>query len=135
MVSQNDRLCPCDSGREYDRCCGPYLAGIQKAPTAELLMRSRYTAYVEGNEDYLSETWHSDFRPDTIEAVGGEKWLGLKVRRIEAGGPEDSEGEVEFVARFKIDGEGHRLHEISRFVRLGSCWLYTSGELIQDSKR
>jgi uncharacterized protein YchJ len=27
------------------RCCGPYIAGAELPPTAEALMRSRYTAY------------------------------------------------------------------------------------------
>ena len=131
MVRQIESLCPCESGEIYDKCCGPYLAGMAPAPTAEALMRSRYTAYVEGNVEYLKSTWHSHYRPSSVEAVAGQKWLGLKIRRTENGGPDDTEGVVEFVARFKIGGKGHRLHEISRFVRVEGCWNYTTGELLE----
>ena len=60
MVRQNDGLCPCESGQIYDKCCGLFLAGMGFAPTAEALMRSRYTAYVEENAVYMIPTWHPD---------------------------------------------------------------------------
>ena len=99
------------------------------APTAEALMRSRYTAYVVEDANYLKETWHPEYRPDTVEAGRGQKWLGLKIRRTEAGGVTDDTGLVEFVARFKIDGKGYRLHESSQFVKANGRWYYTTGEL------
>lgn len=129
MVRQNSDQCPCESGQIYGGCCGPYLAGMDSAPTAEALMRSRYTACVDENSDYLKATWHPDFRPGSVEAVSGQKWLGLKIKRTEAGGPDDESGVVEFVARFKIGGKGHRLHEVSQFVRQNGNWYYTTGEL------
>ena len=45
--------CPCCSQREFESCCAPFLNGEASAPTAETLMRSRYTAYVRGNIDYI----------------------------------------------------------------------------------
>lgn len=129
MVRQKDSLCPCESGQIYDKCCRPYLTGMALAPTAEALMRSRYTAYVEEDSDYLRETWHPDRRPATIDAVAGQKWLGLKIKKTEAGGVDDATGVVEFVARFKVEGRGHRLHEVSQFVREEGRWLYLSGEI------
>jgi len=98
-------------------------------PTAEALMRSRYTAYVLGNESYLSKTWHPNTRPDDLDADDGGRWLGLKIIRTEAGGPEDETGLVEFVARYKIGGRGHRLHETSRFVGYEGRWVYVDGEI------
>jgi SEC-C motif-containing protein len=91
-------------------------------------MRSRYTAYVLEREDYLRQTWHPDSRPAALELDGRQNWLGLKVLRTERGGESDDDGLVEFVARFKIDGRGHRLHEISRFERVDGRWFYLDGE-------
>ena len=47
--------CPCGSGDPLDDCCGRYHQG-HPAPTAEALMRSRYSAYALGLVDYLRDT-------------------------------------------------------------------------------
>ena len=91
-------------------------------------MRSRYAAYVLEREGYLLETWHPETRPTALDLSAGQKWLGLKVLRSEQGNERDDAGLVEFVARFKIDGRGHRLHEISRFERVDGHWRYLDGE-------
>ena len=69
--------------------------------------------------------WHPSTQPTTLDlnAEPGA-WLGLQVRRIEAGGPLDEQGTVEFIARYKVNGRAHRLHEISRFVRENRQWFY-----------
>jgi len=92
-------------------------------------MRSRYTAYTRNHIAYLSQTWHPSTRPVSIERDDKVRWLGLKVKRTEQGGADDREGIVEFVARYKIDGRGHRIHEISRFVKENGQWLYVDGEM------
>lgn len=96
--------------------------------TAEQLMRSRYTAYTLGRLDYLRETWHPTTRRSDLDRSESVTWLGLKVLHTEAGGADDDRGLVEFVARYKIAGRAHRLHEISRFHRRGGRWLYVDGE-------
>ena len=53
-------LCHCGSGQSYESCCAPYVTGAEQAPTAEALMRSRYSAYVEHAIDYLGETLHPE---------------------------------------------------------------------------
>ncbi|KAA6184226.1 hypothetical protein F2Q65_12990 [Thiohalocapsa marina] len=117
--------CPCGGPAAYDECCGRYLDRGQLPDRAEALMRSRYTAYVLGREDYLLATWHPVSRPGTLDLDGEPvRWLGLKVARVVAGGPDDSEGIVEFVARSKVGGRAHRLHETSRFVKECGRWLY-----------
>ena len=131
MVRQNDGLCPCESGQIYDKCCGLFLAGMGFAPTAEALMRSRYTAYVEENSVYLIQTWHTDYRPSSVDLVADQKWLGLKIKRTEGGLADAAAGVVEFVARFKVEGKGYRLHETSQFVREAGRWYYIIGELTQ----
>ena len=123
-----ERLCPCGSGALLADCCTPYLSGRETAPTAEALMRSRYTAYALGRQSYLQATWHPSTRPANLHLDPSQNWLGLKVLRTEQGSQNDDRGIVEFVARFKVAGRGHRLHEISRFAKLDGRWLYLDGE-------
>ncbi|WP_051049052.1 YchJ family protein [Nitrosospira lacus] len=117
------------SNEKYADCCGRYLDGGEAAPTAEALMRSRYTAYTLGREDYLLATWHHGTRPASLELEGKpRKWLALEVRRHEQSEPDHAV--VEFVARYKVSGRAHRLHEISRFVREAGQWFYVDGDLV-----
>lgn len=120
--------CPCGSGQRYAACCGPLHAGERPAASAEALMRSRYSAYVLKLADYLLATWHPSTRPSELDlAADDSKWLGLDVKRHEV--QDDDRAMVEFVARYRIAGRGHRLHELSRFVREDGRWFYVDGEL------
>jgi len=125
MPHNND--CPCGSGRPLSECCGPYLAGTSLPPDAEALMRSRYSAYVLCDEAYLLATWHPDTRPASLglDQEPHAKWLGLSVKRHEDAG--DGRAMVEFVARYKIGGRAHRLHETSRFLLEHGRWWYLDG--------
>ena len=122
--------CPCRLPATLPRyvdCCGRLHAGAA-APDAEALMRSRYSAYVLGLADYLLATWHASTRPAALEPdQKGMKWLGLEVRRHVAADADHAS--VEFVARSKLGGRAHRLHELSRFVREDGRWYYVAGEL------
>lgn len=91
-------------------------------------MRSRYSAFVEQDEQYLLASWHPDTRPSRVRFDPEQRWLGLSIKRLEAGGSGDSEGKVEFVARYKVRGKGFRLHEISRFEKIDGLWYYLDGE-------
>ncbi|MCM3533787.1 YchJ family metal-binding protein [Cellulosimicrobium funkei] len=132
--------CPCLSGDTYGSCCGRYHAGLRPgpdgtapgphAPTAEALMRSRYSAFAVGDADYLLATWHAAARPADLELDDDVEWRRLDVVRTEAGGPFDTTGVVEFVAhhRSRTDpADRGRLHEVSRFVREGDRWSYVDG--------
>ena len=134
--------CPC-GGASYASCCGPYIAGDAVPPTAETLMRSRYTAFTLRDEPYLLATWHASTRPTDALFAEEEKvhWLGLEVksalrlrqRKAESDDQteETNRDSVEFVARYKVNGRAHRLHEVSRFVREagdgGMRWFYLDG--------
>lgn len=119
------QLCSCGSGAAYVDCCGPLHAG-EAAPSAERLMRSRYSAYVLQLEPYLLATWHESTRPPEVTFAGPQpKWLGLAVKRHEASG---DEAVVEFIARYRVGGKAERLHEASRFRREDGRWLYLDGE-------
>ena len=128
---------PCPCGRKdargrplaFARCCGPYLADIEDRPEAdaESLMRSRYSAFVLEDADYLLATWHPAHRPPELTFEPGLKWLGLDVKdhhQIDA-----THAEVEFIARSRQAGRAHRLHERSRFVCEDGRWYYVDGEM------
>ena len=127
-VSPSDTTCPCGTDRAYSACCGRYHAGPLRgqAPDAEALMRSRYSAFVLGLTDYLMDSWHPEHRPARIEPnPPGLQWLGLQVK---AHVSQDADhATVEFVARSKLAGRAHRLHELSRFQRLDGRWVYLDG--------
>ena len=91
-------------------------------------MRSRYCAYVMLQTDYLLTSWHASTRPATLELDEKAKWLGLKIIATEAGQASDDKGTVEFIARFKIKGKAHRLHEKSVFQRENDRWYYIDGQ-------
>jgi SEC-C motif-containing protein len=124
--------CPCGRpdrpGRPYRDCCGPLHDGTRDATTAEDLMRSRYSAYVLDQQGYLLASWHASTRPvDLPPPEPGLRWLGLDVKRHVP--IDDDHATVEFVARSKLGGRAHRLHEVSRFVREGGRWFYVDGDL------
>lgn len=130
MSAPDTQACPC--GRADRRgqplplaqCCGPFLEG-EPAPSAEQLMRSRYSAFVIGDLPYLLATWHASTRPAQLSLEPGARWLGLELRRHALTGPDAAE--VEFVARFRVAGRAVRQHECSRFVREAGRWFYVDG--------
>ncbi len=122
-----------DEGLLYSACCEPFHGSVA-APTAQALVRSRYSAYVLNLKDYLLLTWHASTRPDYLdEPEEGLKWLGLTVKK--AWVATEDEAFVEFVARYKVGGgKAERLHEGSRFVREHIAgewrWFYVDGEFV-----
>ncbi len=93
-------------------------------------MRSRYTAYVLNNEAYLLATWHASTRPESLGLATqpSAQWLGLEVKKHDAASTSANiAANVEFVARYRINGRAVRLHEISRFVHEAGCWYYVDG--------
>lgn len=125
--------CACGSGRRHEACCGAlhqaFAAGQGlTAATPEALMRSRYSAFVLDLRDYLLASWHESTRPAELDPPEpGLKWLGLDIKR--AAMQDADHGTVEFVARSKLGGRAHRLHEVSRFVRDNGEWFYVDGDL------
>lgn len=125
--------CPCGSGHEYDACCGLYIGG-EPAPTAEALMRSRYTAYAQGDIDYLIDTLApeslGDFDPIEAASTASEMtWAGLEIRDVSAGGAEDETGIVEFVANYRAQDQQGIHHERSTFRREQGRWVCVGGEV------
>ncbi|MBC7419214.1 MAG: YchJ family protein [Bdellovibrio sp.] len=126
--------CPCKSNQEFSECCEPYLKGTAKPMTAEKLMRSRYSAYVETDIEYIKKTIAPESRTDfdmksTREWAQKADWKGLQILSTDKGTAEDKKGTVEFVATYDYNGEGLDHHEVAQF-RKGDDgqWLFVDGE-------
>ncbi len=124
--------CPCGRADGRGRplpclqCCGRWIDAGAAAPDAESLMRSRYTAFVRGDQRYLLATWHASTRPARLPLEPAVKWLGLQVRAHRV--LDATHATVEFVARSRLQGRGDRLHETSSFVReADGRWYYLHG--------
>lgn len=126
-MSETSR-CPCGRAVGYARCCEPLHLGTEQAPTAERLMRSRYSAFALGQRDYLLRTWHPSTRPAALDLDDSIEWRHLLVERVEAGGPFDEDGYVTFTAIARSPEGRFEQRERSRFVRLDGAWSYIDGE-------
>ena len=129
----DDARCPCGSGDLFGACCGPVLRGQRRAPTAEALMRSRYTAFAVRDLEHLLRSWHPSTAPAREELAASlaeeVRWLRLEIHGTEAGGPFEDAGVVDFSAISKGPGGRSVQRERSRFVREDGTWLYLDGEL------
>lgn len=119
--------CPCQSGKSYEQCCGRFITHHAQAENARELMRSRFTAYVQNDADYLMQTWHADFRPNELKLDTDIRWLGLDIIAFSERGDAAT---VEFEATLSADGKIDALHENSRFLRVDGQWLYTDGDMM-----
>jgi len=119
--------CYCGSGNLFSVCCERYIKGVAKAPTAEALMRSRYSAYAVHNADYLYNTTvlkerrhHS--KAAILEWAKSNQWLKLEILNA-------TETVVEFKAYYldsSLRAQVH--HEKSTFIKEGDSWYYVDGE-------
>ncbi|HUS27112.1 MAG TPA: YchJ family metal-binding protein [Kofleriaceae bacterium] len=129
--------CPCGSREPSAACCALYHDGVP-APTALALMRSRYTAFVRGEIDYLIET-HDEATRAAVDKKALAQWskdtlwMGLEIVATEAGGEEDETGIVEFIARGVTNGQPFAQRERSRFRRAFGRWVYTDGNVRRSS--
>lgn len=131
--TQTASLCPCGNQQDYSRCCQPFHQGIACAPSAEALMRSRYSAYVRGNIEYLLSTRHPSTRhldnPTSLQhSIEHTQWLNLTVTHCTQGTPNDTTGTVTFTAHYLEHGNRGILTETSQFVRENAQWYYVDGD-------
>ncbi len=127
--------CVCGKGPSLEECCGRFLSGEAAPATAEELMRSRYAAYAVANLDYLEQTIDPDVggfdRKNAAQWSKNATWEGMEVVETVAGGPDDDEGVVEFIARYKMDGQGVAHHERSTFRRADGKWYFRDGKMVK----
>jgi SEC-C motif-containing protein len=128
-----ENYCPCGSDKPYSDCCEPFHLG-QSAPTAETLMRSRYTAFTLGLEPYLLQTWHKNTRPPALNLADDEstQWLALQIKSTAK--TNEHSATVAFVAHYKIAGRAYRMYELSEFLLVDGLWFYLSGILMDAEK-
>ncbi|MFF4172912.1 YchJ family protein [Streptomyces sp. NPDC001744] len=127
-----DSPCPCGRDAPYGECCGRFHPGTAgTAPTAELLMRSRYSAFVVRDEAYLLRTWAPETRPDGIDFDPELRWTGLEIEETTGGTAFHQHGTVTFTARHLHGGEPGALRERSRFVRREGAWVYVDGDVAE----
>ena len=125
-------FCACGSREFYENCCKAYHKGVKMAPTALVLMRSRYSAFVYGEIDYLVETTFPTRRTDDLKddfhlAYGSVRWIGLEIMSTSQGKSSDKVGKVEFKASYFEDGHIKIHYEHSRFRRKKGKWYYVDG--------
>lgn len=120
-------LCYCNSQKSFRDCCEPYIKGLKKAPTAEALMRSRYSAYATHQADYLVATTHisqraSHSKEDILLWAVSNQWQKLEVLK-------STPTTVEFKAYYLDQNKKtHIHHEFSTFVQEDGIWYYVDGE-------
>jgi SEC-C motif domain protein len=135
MSNEKNDLCPCGSGKKYSDCCEPLIKGTKKAPTAETLMRARYTAYVVHAINFIISTCEegegiADIdRKATEDWSNQSSWHGLRILRTEKGQEADDEGVVEFEADYTLHGMRDKHHETAAFKKVNGDWMYTTGAL------
>ncbi len=125
--------CPCGLELSYSNCCEPLLKGEREPVSAEALMRSRYSAYVAGNIDYIKDTTHPDKRGDfdmksTTDWAEKSVWYGLEIVEIQDGKEDDTEGQVEFIAHYMRKEVRHKHHERAEFKKDEGRWFFVDGE-------
>ena len=132
--------CPCGSGRTFTDCCKVYHLGQHLAPTAEALMRSRYSAYATGAIDYIIKTTHPDQQAALTQqrtrlAADQTRWLRLEIIATDKGLKHDTRGRVEFKAWYHDDitGQAHAFHETSFFIKQNDRWFYIHPKLSKNN--
>ena len=136
MSEEKSDLCPCGSGKKYSECCEPIIKGTAKAQSPEALMRARYTAYVKQEIDFIINSCEKGEKIAEIDRKATEDWSrnstwhGLKILRTEKGGPDDTEGIVEFEATYTTkQGLREIHHEIGYFKKIEGSWMYSVGSV------
>jgi SEC-C motif-containing protein len=126
---------PYNDPAALEAACLPFLKGEQLPRTAAQLMASRYVAYATGDVDYLLATNDPKTRDDADRESIAEwsrrsEWRGLEIVSTELGGLDDSTGQVEFIARYAMEGSEFAHHELAQFRRIDGRWFFTSGQKI-----
>ena len=129
MPIPKSKLCPCGRSNTYIKCCKEVHLDLNKAFSAEDLMRSRYTAFTLGMGDYLNRSHHINTRNESEKTSIEEwaksvKWIRLEIISSTMGGENDQKGTVEFKAHFKQGLFKKLIHENSTFIKEEGKWYY-----------
>lgn len=124
------KLCPCGTQKRYLDCCGAYLLKKALPSTPEALMRSRYTAFVEGDIRYIRQTMYGEALANFNKQAIKKKvqWVKLEVLNAEIEPNNPDMGTVEFKAYYQEDKKLFCIHERSVFHKIDDRWFYVSGK-------
>lgn len=133
----NTELCPCGSSLTYIDCCQPLINSTKIAQTAEQLMRSRYTAYVNAEINYLFASTYISQRhlynqKSLRDWAEKSQWLKLEILGTTKGQKNDNSGIVEFKAYYNQNGIAKIHHELSTFIKKDGYWYFESGTQIEE---
>lgn len=123
--------CPCGSQQPYQHCCQAVIGGRQPARSAEALMRSRYSAFVMAEADYLIASTQPEYRQNLNRESMIDpqiRWLRLQIIDTRQGMASDHQGQVRFIATFVEGGQFRTLEENSNFSRIDQHWYYRDGD-------
>jgi SEC-C motif-containing protein len=129
--------CPCGSEKKYEECCGIYHSGKALAPTAEALMRSRYSAFAKNEMAYLTETTDPQSMA-LIDEDANQEWADrAKFLKLEILSSEEkaTKGTVEFKAHYSVDDETYVHHEVSTFRKQNGQWFFKSGKVKAEKSK
>jgi SEC-C motif-containing protein len=132
--------CPCGSDKSFGACCEPFLNGKSNPPTAEALMRARYSAYTMADIDFIERTMHSSAR-DEFNRENARKWaeesqwFGLEILNVIGGKEDEAEGSVEFIATYSQKDERVTHHEVSTFRKEDGAWTFVDGRMVNRPLR
>ncbi len=127
-------LCPCGSGLAFEACCENFLLEKAKPPTAQALMRSRYSAYAMGAVDYLFKTSGPKVRKE-FDAENTKKWSesaewpGIEILNEQGGGEADESAILEFIAHYSVNGTTFDHHESATFAKKNGGWIFMDGKI------
>ena len=119
------KTCICGSDLSFEECCGRFINEGELPEKSVELMRSRYSAYVLKNGQYLYDTCSKNLQDlNDIDAINthNTEWLGLKIL-------DESDYEVTFMAYYRESNKIEVIKEHSYFIREDGRLKYDRGEL------
>jgi SEC-C motif-containing protein len=127
--------CFCGNDFTFEQCCQPIISDKIDPQNSEQLMRSRFTAYVIEDYQYIRQTYASAQRSKlTVNGIAysaqDTQWLSLQVLAHHS---QENTAQVEFKAFYQVDKHYYVMHELSDFVREDDKWYYTTGVMQKGS--
>lgn len=141
-MHMNSAKCYCFSSKSYDQCCKPLHKG-RKAIDPQALMRSRFSAYAQGNADYLIKTTHPasplytsnhvSWKRKILDFCESSSFEGLEIlgnkEKIAKFSQEKSLATVTFMASIRDGNRDASFTEKALFQFLNGSYYYLLGEV------
>lgn len=130
--------CYCCSNKSFTECCEPFIKKQLLPQIPEQLMRSRYTAHVLGDIDYIKATMKgpalAEFNEnETTDWIRHVEWMGLQIISSTTT-DNDTVGFVDFITVTRHCNHLENFREISEFRKEDDRWYYVSGKKKESAK-